>query len=172
MYSNFAAGNVLAGMKVEGFLNPTTTKQVLDAEEAVQQFKNVDANEEESSLRGNNGIKLCRREQKKLLKQYHYEVRKAEIIAADKERRRNEGERKRMAWDQKLASVGEDEQFKLIEERRRLRTDTIMRMNVEKVQRFERLEKAREHGQNIVIDLEFSHLMSPLEIKSLARQVH
>lgn len=169
IYSDFPAGNVAAGEKVEG-LNPTTTRQDFEATEAVQESKNVDANGE-AILRSDYGIKMSGGEQKNLLNQQLYEVRKAEIVATDKERRRSEGEQKRKAWDEKLASVGEEERLKLIEERRRLRTETIMRMNEEKAQRMERLERAREHGQNIIIDLEFNHLMSPLEIKSLTRQV-
>jgi tRNA (guanine9-N1)-methyltransferase len=41
----------------------------------------------------------------------------------------------------------------------------------EKHSKKERLVKAKEHGQNVVVDLEFSHLMSSSEIRSLVQQV-
>ncbi|CAM8881391.1 unnamed protein product [Rhodiola kirilowii] len=156
-------------VRVEGS-NPTETGQDSDGIEAVKVMNSV-PNGQRIALDNADDNVLTRGEQKKLLKQRQYEVRKAEIIAADKERRRIEGERKMKAWDEKLASVGEEERMKLIEERRGLRMDTLSKKNEEKVEKIERLKKGREHGQNIVIDLEFLHLMSHRDIKSLRQQI-
>ncbi|GAB4856710.1 hypothetical protein Ancab_014625 [Ancistrocladus abbreviatus] len=41
----------------------------------------------------------------------------------------------------------------------------------ERERKIERLTKAKEHGLNIVIDLEFSHLMISTEINSLVQQI-
>ncbi|KAJ7946451.1 tRNA (Guanine(9)-N1)-methyltransferase [Quillaja saponaria] len=41
----------------------------------------------------------------------------------------------------------------------------------EKDKKMERLTKAKEFGMKIVIDLEFSHLMTPTEIDSLVQQI-
>ncbi|KAL9663513.1 hypothetical protein QQ045_018900 [Rhodiola kirilowii] len=165
VFSSYCWPNV----RVEGS-NPTETGQDSDGIEAVKVMNSV-PNGQRIALDNADDNVLTRGEQKKLLKQRQYEVRKAEIIAADKERRRIEGERKMKAWDEKLASVGEEERMKLIEERRGLRMDTLSKKNEEKVEKIERLKKGREHGQNIVIDLEFLHLMSHRDIKSLRQQI-
>jgi tRNA (guanine9-N1)-methyltransferase len=41
----------------------------------------------------------------------------------------------------------------------------------EKEEKTQRLKKAKEFGQNIVIDLEFADLMTNIEIHSLVQQV-
>jgi tRNA (guanine9-N1)-methyltransferase len=41
----------------------------------------------------------------------------------------------------------------------------------ERERKIERLTRARELGQKIVVDLDFAHLMTPSEIHSLVQQV-
>uniref|UniRef100_A0A7N0UCN3 tRNA (guanine(9)-N(1))-methyltransferase n=1 Tax=Kalanchoe fedtschenkoi TaxID=63787 RepID=A0A7N0UCN3_KALFE len=157
--------------------NHTAAAKVIEKNEAMQMMNSAletSSDDDDGSAVGfsyNHGLNMSKVEQKKLFKQRQYEARKAEIISADKERRRSEGDRKRKAWDEKLAGVDEEERAKLIEARRALRIKTIEKMNADKAQKIERLEKARVHGQNIVIDLEFSSLMSPMDIRSLTRQI-
>lgn len=115
--------------------------------------------------------KMSKRAQKKLLKQQKYEVKKAEKKAAEKEFRKKEVERKRTEWEEKLNGLDEEERVKLIEARRGLRKERMEKRNEEKADKIERLTKAKETGQKIVIDLEFAHLMSPNEISSLTQQV-
>lgn len=114
---------------------------------------------------------LSKRAQKKLVKQQKYEVRKAEKKAADKERRKKEVERKRREWDEKLAGVPEEERSEIIESRKNLRKERMEKRSEEKELKIQRLTQAKISGQNIVIDLEFSHLMTPSEINSLVQQV-
>ncbi|KAL0306026.1 UNVERIFIED_CONTAM: tRNA (guanine(9)-N1)-methyltransferase [Sesamum radiatum] len=114
--------------------------------------------------------KPCRRTQKRLLKQQRYEAKKAEKKAQMKEHKKREVERKRKEWQEKLASVGEEEREKLIEDRKELRKERMEKRTEERGKKIERLQEARINGQNIVIDLEFSHLMSTNELHSLVQQ--
>lgn len=114
---------------------------------------------------------LSKNAQKKLLKQQRYEAKKAEKKAKDKEEKKKEGERKRKEWEEKLASVSEEERLKLIESRKGLRKDRMEKRSEERENKIQRLTRAKEIGQNIVIDLEFSHLMTASEIHSLVQQV-
>lgn len=114
---------------------------------------------------------LSKRAQKKLLKQQKYEIKKAEKKALLKEHKKKEGERKRREWQETLDSIPEEEREKLIEARKGLRKERMEKRSEEKEKKIERLTQAKESGQKIVIDLEFSHLMSPNEINSLCQQV-
>uniref|UniRef100_A0A7N0UCY4 tRNA (guanine(9)-N(1))-methyltransferase n=1 Tax=Kalanchoe fedtschenkoi TaxID=63787 RepID=A0A7N0UCY4_KALFE len=114
---------------------------------------------------------MSKRAQKKLLKQQRYEAKKAQKKAAEKEHKKREADRKRKEWDEKLSGVDEEERAKLFDARRGLRMERMEKRNEEKADKIERLAKAKEHGQNIVIDLEFAHLMSPNEINSLTQQI-
>ncbi|KAK9267437.1 hypothetical protein L1049_009863 [Liquidambar formosana] len=114
---------------------------------------------------------LSKNAQKKLLKQQRFETKKAEKKAAAKEQKKREAERKRKEWEEKLESLDEEERSKLIESRRGLRKERMAKRSEEREGKIERLTRAKEHGQNIVIDLEFSHLMSPNEIHSLVQQI-
>ncbi|KAF8414272.1 hypothetical protein HHK36_002273 [Tetracentron sinense] len=114
---------------------------------------------------------LSKNAQKKLLKQQKFEARKAEKKAAIKVQKLKEAERKRSEWEKMLASVSEEERLKLIESRRELRKGRMEQRSEERGKKFERLMKAKEEGQKIVIDLDFSDLMTPNEIHSLVQQV-
>lgn len=114
---------------------------------------------------------LSKNAQKKLLKQQKYEAKKAEKKAQAKEQKKKEGERKRKEWEETLASVTEEERSKLIESRKSLRKERMKKRSDEREKKVERLNRAQQCGQNIVVDLEFSHLMTPAEINSLVQQV-
>ncbi|KAL0426858.1 UNVERIFIED_CONTAM: tRNA (guanine(9)-N1)-methyltransferase [Sesamum latifolium] len=73
-------------------------------------------------------------------------------------------------WPEKLASVGEEEREKLIEERKELRKEHMEKHTEERGKKIERLQETRINDQNIVIDLEFSHLMNNNELHSLVQQ--
>ncbi|KAJ7967845.1 tRNA (Guanine(9)-N1)-methyltransferase [Quillaja saponaria] len=114
---------------------------------------------------------LSKTAQKKLLKQQRFEAKKAEKKAQMKELKKKEAERKRKEWEETLASLTEEERLKLIESRKNLRKERMEKRSEEKDKKMERLTKAKECGQKIVIDLEFSHLMTPTEINSLVQQI-
>ncbi|CAN4126997.1 unnamed protein product [Withania somnifera] len=109
--------------------------------------------------------------QKKLLKQQRYEAKKAEKKALLKEQKKREGERKRMEWEENLASATEEEKQRLIEWRKCLRKERMDQRSEEKGKKIERLTKAKQNGQNLVIDLEFNHLMNSSELHSLVQQI-
>ncbi|XP_057971398.1 tRNA (guanine(9)-N1)-methyltransferase [Malania oleifera] len=114
---------------------------------------------------------MSKNAQKKLLKQQRFEARKAEKKAAMKERKREEGKRKRREWAEMLASMSEAEREKKIEARRGLRKERMEKRAEEREGKIQRLTEAKEHGQNVVVDLEFAHLMTPSEIHSLVQQI-
>uniref|UniRef100_A0A2P2IIL7 tRNA (guanine(9)-N(1))-methyltransferase n=1 Tax=Rhizophora mucronata TaxID=61149 RepID=A0A2P2IIL7_RHIMU len=115
---------------------------------------------------------LSKNAQKKLLKQQRYEDKKAEKRALIKEQRKKEAERKRREWEETLSGLPtEEERSKLIESRRELRKERMEKRSHERKEKVERLTRAKEHGLNIVIDLEFSHLMIQSEIHSLTQQI-
>ncbi|KAJ4704109.1 tRNA (Guanine(9)-N1)-methyltransferase [Melia azedarach] len=114
---------------------------------------------------------LSKNAQKKQLKQQRYEARKAEKKARMKEEKKREAERKRKEWEEKLTNVSQEEQLKLIESRKSLRRERMAKRSQERENKIRRLNKAKEEGQNIVIDLEFSHLMTATEIHSLVQQI-
>jgi tRNA (guanine9-N1)-methyltransferase len=115
---------------------------------------------------------LSKNAKKKLLKQQKWEAKKAEKKAQMKEQKKKEGERKRREWEEKLSScASEEERLKLIESRRELRKERMGKRAEEKEEKTQRLRKAKEFGQNIVIDLEFADLMTNIEIHSLVQQV-
>ncbi|XP_068643847.1 tRNA (guanine(9)-N1)-methyltransferase-like [Aristolochia californica] len=114
---------------------------------------------------------LSKNAQKKLLKQQKYEEKKAERKASDKEKKQKEAERKRREWEEKLSTVTEEEKTKLIESRKELRKEIMEKRSEEKEKKMVRLNRAKEVGQKIVVDLEFSHLMNPSEISSLVQQI-
>nr|DAD23675.1 TPA_asm: hypothetical protein HUJ06_025138 [Nelumbo nucifera] len=114
---------------------------------------------------------LSKNARKKLLKQQRFEAKKAEKKAAIKEHKQREAERKRREWEEKLATLSEEEKTKLIESRRELRKERIEKVSGEREMKIERLRRAKEEGQKIVVDLEFSDLMAPNEIHSLVQQI-
>ncbi|CAH8384263.1 unnamed protein product [Eruca vesicaria subsp. sativa] len=114
---------------------------------------------------------LSKNAQKKQLRQQRYEAKKAEKKAQEKEHKRKEGERKQKEWEETLANVTEEERLTLIESRRNLRKERMEKRSEEKEKKMERLTKAKEIGQNIVIDVDFAHLMSESEISSLVQQI-
>lgn len=114
---------------------------------------------------------LSKNAQKKVLKQQKWEAKKAEKKALMKEQKKKEAERKRKEWEDTLASVPEEERSKLIESRKELRKERMEKRSVGKQEKIQRLERAKENAQNIVIDLDFSHLMTATEIHSLVQQV-
>ncbi|XP_065854481.1 tRNA (guanine(9)-N1)-methyltransferase [Euphorbia lathyris] len=114
---------------------------------------------------------LSKNAQKKLLKQQKYEAKKAEKKASIKEHKKKEGERKRKEWEETLAGISEEERTKLIESRKELRKERMNKRSEERENKIHRLTEAKSHGQNIIIDLEFSHLMTSSEIHSLVQQI-
>ncbi|XP_024022286.1 tRNA (guanine(9)-N1)-methyltransferase [Morus notabilis] len=114
---------------------------------------------------------LSKNAQKKLLKQQKYEAKKAEKKAQAKEQKKKDAERKRKEWEETLASVPEEERSKLIESRKSLRKERMEKRSEEREKKIERLTNAKHSGQNIIIDLDFSHLMTPSEINSLVQQI-
>lgn len=114
---------------------------------------------------------MSKNAQKRLLKQQRYEAKKAEKKAQMKEHKKREAERKRKEWQEKLANVGEEEREKLIEERKGLRKERMEKRSEERGKKIERLQEARINGRNVVIDLEFAHLMNSTELNSLVQQV-
>lgn len=114
---------------------------------------------------------ISKNAQKKILKQQRYEAKKAEKKAQMKDQKKKEAERRRNEWDEKLARVGEEEREKLIEERKGLRKERMDQRSEERERKIERLNEAKVSGQNVVIDLEFAHLMSSAELHSLVQQV-
>ncbi|KAG8494358.1 hypothetical protein CXB51_012107 [Gossypium anomalum] len=114
---------------------------------------------------------LSKNAQKKLLKQQKYEAKKAEKKAQMKEQKQRDAERKRKEWEEKLAALPEDERLKLIDSRKELRRERMEKRSEERGQKIQKLTEAKETGQNIVVDLEFSHLMTHSEIHSLVQQI-
>lgn len=115
---------------------------------------------------------LSKNAQKKLLKQQRWDAKKAEKKAMIKEQKKKEAERKKREWEEKLGSLGsQEERQKLIESRKESRKMRMERRSEEKENKFERLNNARVNGQNIVLDLEFAHLMNTSELHSLVKQV-
>lgn len=114
---------------------------------------------------------LSKRAQKRQLKQERYEAKKTEKKARLKEEKKKEAERKRKEWEEKLEAATEEERLKLIESRRGLRKERMEKRSEERDSKIRRLTEAKESGQNVVIDLEFSHLMTQSEIHSLVQQV-
>nr|XP_043616602.1 tRNA (guanine(9)-N1)-methyltransferase [Erigeron canadensis] len=114
---------------------------------------------------------LSKNAQKKLLKQQRFEAKKAEKKAAMKEEKKRKGERKRKEWEEKLSVLSEEEKHKMIENRKHMRKERMDQRNEERLTKSNRLSQAKLSGQNIVVDLEFSHLMAPNEIHSLVKQI-
>ncbi|CAN7026768.1 unnamed protein product [Brassica rapa subsp. trilocularis] len=114
---------------------------------------------------------LSKNAQKKQVKQQRYEAKKAEKKAQEKEHKRKEGERKHKEWEETLANATEEERLKLIESRKSLRKERMEKRSEEKEKKMERLTRAKEIGQNVIVDVDFAHLMSESEISSLAQQI-
>lgn len=115
---------------------------------------------------------LSKRAQKKLMKRQMYDVKKAEKKAEKKEKKKLHKERTQKDWEAKLSNVAsEEEKMKLIESRRALRKERMDKRAQEREEKIQRLTQAKLHGQNIVIDLEFGHLMNPTEVNSLVQQI-
>lgn len=70
-----------------------------------------------------------------------------------------------------LGSLTEEERSKVIESRKGMRKERMEKRSEEREKKIERLSAAKQHGQNIVLDLQFSHLMTPSEINSLVQQI-
>ncbi|KAF3616528.1 putative regulation of nuclear pre-mRNA domain-containing protein 1B-like [Capsicum annuum] len=114
---------------------------------------------------------LSKNAQKKLLKQQRYTAKKAEKKALLKEQKRIQGERKRKEWEEKLAGSTEEEKQHLIESRKCLRKERMDQRSEEKGKKMQRLNNAKQNGQNVVIDLEFDRLMNSSELHSLVQQI-
>lgn len=108
---------------------------------------------------------------KRLLKQQRLQARKTERKAAEKERRRQDLERRRREWEENLADKTEEEKTRIVESRKETRRDRMEKRTEERSKRAERLRMAAAVGQKVVLDLEYSDLMSPSEIQSLAHQI-
>nr|AFK46731.1 unknown [Medicago truncatula] len=114
---------------------------------------------------------LSKNAKKKLARQERWEAKKADKKAAAKEQKKKETERKRKGWEESIAGMTEEERVKVIEARMSLRKERMEKRLEEKNEKKERLVKAKELRQNVVVDVEFSHLMTPQEIRSLVQQI-
>ncbi|KAJ4982068.1 hypothetical protein NE237_032905 [Protea cynaroides] len=114
---------------------------------------------------------LSKNAQKKLLKQQRFEANKLKKKAAIKEQKQRKAEQKHREWEEKLASISEEEKTKLIQSQRELKRERMEKASEEREKKIERLTRAKEEGQKIIIDLEFSDLMTPNEIHSLVQQI-
>ncbi|KAK9051839.1 hypothetical protein SSX86_028467 [Deinandra increscens subsp. villosa] len=114
---------------------------------------------------------LSKNAQKKLLKQQRFEAKKAEKKAAIKEAKKRQGEMKRKEWEEKLSSLSEEERVRMIESRKGVRRERMEQRTEERESKALRLSEAKKHGQNVVLDLQFSDLMAPNEIHSLVQQI-
>lgn len=111
---------------------------------------------------------LSGRAQKKKQK---FKAKKAQKKALVKEQKKREGERKRKEWEGRVAGLSEEEREKLIGSRNGSRKERMAKKLEERESKVKRLNEAKTHGQNIVVDLEFASLMTPSEINSLVQQV-
>ncbi|XP_074556578.1 uncharacterized protein LOC141812487 [Curcuma longa] len=114
---------------------------------------------------------LSKRARKKMAKQERLEERRADRKNEEKDRRRRDVERRRREWEEKLASVPEEERERLIAERREARRERIEQQAEERELRDERLRRAAEFGPKVVLDLELAVHMKPNEIRSLVQQI-
>ncbi|KAD4982241.1 hypothetical protein E3N88_18912 [Mikania micrantha] len=114
---------------------------------------------------------LSKNAQKKLLKQQRFEAKKAEKKAAIKAAKKLQGEMKRKEWEEKLSKLSEEERLKMIETRKGMRRERMDQRTEERESKALRLSEAKKHGQNVVLDLQFSDLMAPNEIHSLVQQI-
>lgn len=117
------------------------------------------------------GPALSKSAKKRLMKQQRLEARKAERKVAEKERRRQNLEIRRREWDEKLSSATEEDRARMVEERKGMRKERMDRRAEEREMRIQRLTRAKETGPKVVLDLEFSDLMSSGEVHSLVHQV-
>lgn len=113
--------------------------------------------------------KLSKNQQKKLLKQQRYEEKKAAKKREEKERRHADVQRKKREWAELLDSLPPEER----EEAWAKRIDGRKERRIEGETRRARMLEAmgESGGQDVVIDLEWSHLMTSKELKSLTKQV-
>jgi phage protein D len=114
---------------------------------------------------------LTKTAQKKLLKKERLAARKAEKKAAEKQIKAEHKEQRRREWDEKIESLTPEEKAKLIESRSEAKRDRIKREKEKNWNKIERLKKAAEVGQKVVLDLDFGDLMTANEIQSLSQQV-
>ncbi|GJT95416.1 tRNA (guanine(9)-N1)-methyltransferase [Tanacetum coccineum] len=59
----------------------------------------------------------------------------------------------------------------MIESRKEMRIERMSQRNEERETKLLRLNEAKKNGCNLVLDLQFSHLMAPNEIHSLVKQL-
>lgn len=119
-----------------------------------------------------NPPQLSKSAKKKLLKQERQAARKAERKAGEKERRRADIERRRREWEESLAAAPSQEAREaMLAARRETRLERVGKRVEERGARAERLRRAAEGGQKVVLDLEFADLMRPNEIHSLTQQI-
>ncbi|KAI4367442.1 hypothetical protein MLD38_023181 [Melastoma candidum] len=114
---------------------------------------------------------LSKTAQKKLMKQQKYLAKKAEKKVQEKERKKLEAARKKKEWEEKLEGIPEKERVEMIEKRKETRKERMVKRLEKKGMKMERLKRGRESGVNLVVDLEFSYLMSGNEINSLCQQI-
>eukprot|EP00271_Cylindrocystis_brebissonii_P009100 TRINITY_DN2374_c0_g1_i1.p1 TRINITY_DN2374_c0_g1~~TRINITY_DN2374_c0_g1_i1.p1 ORF type:complete len:656 (+),score=97.37 TRINITY_DN2374_c0_g1_i1:243-2210(+) len=110
---------------------------------------------------------LSKHQQKKLLKQQYNEERKKARRAEEKERHHAKVAMKRKEREEFLSHLSSEERQMEVEKRMAER----VQFKGEEKMRKRRLKEAMDDGQNIVIDLDFSDLMHPGELKSLMQQV-
>lgn len=116
-------------------------------------------------------VTLSKNAQKKLLKQQRWETKKAEKKAQMKELKNKKKEEKRLEWQEKLSTASEEEKLQLFESKKCVRKERMDKRSEDKEKKIQRLNHAKLHGQNVVIDFQFSHLMSPTEMNSLSQQI-
>lgn len=120
---------------------------------------------------GSGPPRVSKSAKKKLMKLQRYEAKKAHRKAIAKQNKQEHMERKRQEWADKLASLPEDERSSLVQAKLDTRKERMAERNQEREHTREKLRNAMQHGQNIVVDLEFCELMNPNEINSLVQQI-
>ncbi|XP_078160438.1 tRNA (guanine(9)-N1)-methyltransferase-like [Carex rostrata] len=114
---------------------------------------------------------LTKTAQKKLLKLEGLTARKAETKAAEKQRKAEKKEKRRRNWNQKFESLSPEEKAKLLESNKEATWERIKREKEEHRKKIERLNKAAEVGQKVLLDLDFEDHMTANEIQSLSQQI-
>lgn len=120
---------------------------------------------------GSGPPRVSKSAKKKLMKLQRYEAKKAHRKAIAKQNKQEHMERKRQEWADKLAALPEDERSSLVQAKLDTRKERMAERNQEREHTKEKLRNAMQHGQNIVVDLEFCELMNPNEINSLVQQI-
>lgn len=132
----------------------------------------VEVQVEENPATSDNGTqtsdaKISKNQLKKLEKRKMHEEMKLKRKAIEKEQKKEKREKRQREYREEKEKMTEEEWQEKIAQRKIDRTKHKQLRDVKK----ENLKNAMESGQKIILDLEFSELMRPEELRSLAQQV-